>query len=434
MSRLRALLVAEAANPEWVSVPLVGWSLAAALSQVANTHLVTQVRNRDAVLRAGLEEGRDFSVIDTEALDGPLWRLASKMSGNKGAWTLKTAINSLTYRYFESLVWRKFGAGIQSGRYDIVHRITPLTPTAPSPLARRCAVAGVPFVLGPLNGGVPWPKGFDRERRREREWLSYVRAAYKWLPGHRSTLQYSAALMLGSLHTLSEIPPRYRGKCIYLPENAVDPARFSTPAPAFSGGPLRAIFVGRLVPYKGPDMALEAALPLIEAGRMEFDFVGDGPLMPALVRFVEQHNLQGRVRLHGWVEHGRVQDHLRAAHVLAFPSVREFGGGVVLEAMALGVVPLIVDYAGPGELVDRTTGFKVPIGSRADIVRGLGQQLASLVERPEVLQPMADAGRDRVRRLFTWRAKAAQVLDVYNWAIDTSSAQPVPFPVAVHPA
>lgn len=423
--RVRVLIIAEAANPEWVSVPLVGWSLASALSKVADAHIVTQVRNREAFLRAGLRENVDFTAIDTEPLIGPLWRLASFLRGGAGvAWTLQTAISSIAYPYFEFLVWRRFGNAIRSGSFDIVHRVTPLTPTAPSSLSKKCAAAGVPFVMGPLNGGVPWPAAFGAARRAEREWLSYVRSAYKLLPGARSTLNHAAAIVAGSNYTLSEIPAQHQEKSFYLPENGIDPARFSRAAEPYVDGPLRLCFVGRLVPYKGPDMLLDAAAPLLRTGAVTLDVLGDGPLMPQLQDWVRAEKLGHAVRLHGWVQHREVQDIMCRSHMLAFPSVREFGGGVVLEAMALGVVPMVVDYAGPGELVDATVGFKVPIGDRHQIVAGFRDALANVLAHPSALAQMASACRQRVQLGYTWEAKASQMLMIYEWALRRRAEKP----------
>ena len=424
-SKPRVLALAEAANPEWVSVPLIGWALSQALREVADVHLVTQVRNRDAILRAGLVEGRDFTAIDSEALERPLWRMSSAL---RLGWTSKMALNALSYPYFERLVWQRFGAEIQAGAFDIVHRITPLSPTIVSPIAARCAAAGVPFVLGPLNGGVPWPRTFDTARRKEKEWLSYVRGAYKMSPGRRRMLNACSAILAGSRHTASEIPAEMQDKVIWMPENAIQPGQFGTPMTRPAPPPLRACFVGRLVPYKGPDMLLEAAAPLLTDGRLVLDIVGDGPMMAELRAQAAAQGLDHAVTFHGWVAHGNVPGILGRAHILSFPSIREFGGGVVLEAMALGVVPVIADYAGPGELVDDATGFRIPMGRRADLVAGLRARLEAIAADPAVLPAMAAAGQARVMRDFTWAAKAAQVERIWR-AVAAGAPPPQELPL-----
>jgi len=428
--RPRVLLLAEAANPEWVSVPLVGWSLAHALRAVADVTLVTQIRNREAILRAGYVEGSDFVALDSEAVARPLYRAANRLRGARGVgWTLTTAASALAYPYFERLAWRRFGPEIAAGRYDVVHRVTPLTPTANGGLAARVRRAGVPFVVGPLNGGVPWPAAFDRARRQEREWLSYVRGAYKLLPGRGATLAAAAAILCGSRYTLSELPAGARAHALWLPENAIDPARFDLDAPraAPEGGadrPLRAAFVGRLVPYKGPDMALEAALPLLARGGMHLDIVGDGPLAEPLRARAQAEGLGAAVTFHGQVPHAQVQDVLSRTDLLLFPSIREFGGGVVLEAMALGTVPMIVDYAGPGELVTPATGIALPLGTRDEIVARVRAALGRAAADPDGLRPLSDAARRMVRAHFTWAAKARQVAEVYDWVLGRRPDRP----------
>ena len=421
----RVLIIAEAANPEWVSVPLVGWSISRALAKVAKVHVVTQIRNRDAFIRAGLIEGADFTAIDSEAIAKPLYNLGRKLAGDERVgWTIQQAVQAVGYPYFEHLVWKTFGDRIRKGDFDIVHRVTPLSPVQQSPIAAKVRRAGVPFVLGPINGGVPWPKGFEAEMKREREWLSKIRAAYRLLPGRSGTLR-ADALLVGSRDTMRDIPKKHQDRIVYMPENAIDPDRFWRQADhdAFlQGGPLKACFIGRLVPYKGADMLIDASAPFLSDGRMEIDIVGDGPMLPDLAERAKGFN--GAVRLHGWQKHDVVQDIASKCNILAFPSIREFGGGVVLEAMALGLCPVVVNYAGPGELVTETTGIRVPIGTRADVVIGVRAALEACLNDRRRVVSMGDTSRQRVAELFTWQRKAEQILCVYDWILGRRGTKP----------
>jgi alpha-maltose-1-phosphate synthase len=431
MSRTRAkvLLIAEAANPEWVSVPLVGWSLANALRQVADVHLVTQVRNRDAIERAGWREGTDFTAIDTEDIGGPLFRGGQWLKKTTGlGWTASTALSAIPYYAFERRVWQRFGTAIAAREFDVVHRVTPLSPTTPSTIGKRCKRAGVPFVWGPINGGVAWPKEFTDVLRAEGEWLSYIRDAYKLMPGYRSTRADAAAILVGSRATWAELASHHE-RCVYIPENAVDPDRFGEPAHPPEAGPLRVAFVGRLVPYKGADMLIRAAAPLVRAGKVEILVLGDGPQRPELERLIESEQLSGRtpktssellspgVELAGWVEHSQLHGRLGSCHLFGFPSVREFGGGVAIEAMLLGIPPAVVNYAGPAELVTPNTGFLIPLGSRPEVVDSLARLLAELAEDRSNLPAIGRRARERVLHWFTWDRKARQVAEVYDWVL-----------------
>lgn len=429
--RPRALLLAEAANPEWVSVPLVGWSLARALMRETDAHLVTQLRNRDAILRAGLIEGAEFTCIDNESIARPLHKFGAFVAGINGrSFSTITALETIAYYEFERRVWKRFGPEIVRREWDVVHRVTPLSPVMPSPIAARCARAGVPFVIGPLNGGVPWPKGFEGLAREDREWLIRVRSLHKLLPAHRATRAHAAAIVVGSRTALAEIPERWRSKCWYMPENGVESARARAREPRHGTPALRAIFVGRLVPLKGVDLLLEAAAPLVRGGLVEVEIVGDGRQRAELESLTRREGIEGRTRFTGWLEHARVLERLNEADVLVLASVREFGGGVVLEGMAAGVVPIVLDHGGPPELVSPLTGVVVPLGTRSEVISGLRAALQGFVADRTQLAACAAHGLDRVRTHFTWEAKARRITELYRWLLDPDRARPV-FPMPI---
>ena len=420
LKRPRVLLIAERANPEYTSIPLRGWCHGRAIADLADAHIVTQHWNGPAYLRAGFTQ---FTGIDTSIIHEPMKLLIAALRGGKGkGWTMDTALSALEYYYFEWLVWRRFGRRIRAGEFDIVHRLIPSSPTVPSLIAAKCHSAGVPFVLGPLNGGLPWPSAFESARRQEKEWLSYIRDAYRLMPGYRATRDRASAIIVGSLATLEQVEKTYRAKCVYFPANAVDTQKFQrqrTLGQQYTRA-IKLIFVGRLVPYKGADMLIEAASKLLQAGKVTLEIIGDGPQRDALAQQIHQANLDSSVTLLGKVPHAQLQDRLSQADVFAFPSIREFGGAVVLEAMATGLLPVVVDYGGPGEMVIASTGYKVPLGDRAQIVSGFRNALNNIVDFPNQIDAMGENARARILSKFTWEERARQTLDVYRWVLSNA--------------
>jgi glycosyltransferase involved in cell wall biosynthesis len=413
----RVLVIAEQANPDWVSVPLVGWSHSRALARLADVHLVTHIRNEENILKAGLSR-TEFSVIDTTKLERVIFGAVRGVLGRASqGQTTNTALSTLPYYQFEQLVWRRFAARIFAGEFDLVHRLTPLTPAQPSTLAKKLAAAQVPFIIGPLNGGLPWPKGFGSTQRREKEWLSYVRPAFKLLPGYEATRANAAAIIAASRVTRSELPKWCHDRTVYIPENGIDPSRFDRCVQGPVTLPLKVVFVGRLVPCKCVDVLIEAAAPLVRAGLMVLDIIGDGEERPALERLVVRHGIVQGVTFCGWVKHTELQEAVTRSDVFAFPSIREFGGAVVLEAMALGLVPIVMDYGGPGELVSRACGYALPMGTRQQNVGLLRATLDAVIAHPERIRPMGQLARARAFSRFTWDAKAEQTFEVYRWVL-----------------
>ncbi len=273
---------------------------------------------------------------------------------------------------------------------------------------------GIPFVIGPLNGGVPWPKNFIGRQYAEREWLADIRWLYKLMPGYRSTRRYSSAIIVGSKYTYEEMPQWAKHKCTYIPENGVDPEYCEGPVKRSASLPLKAAFVGRLVPYKGADILLEAAADFLRAGQLELHIIGDGPQRSLLETTVDRLDVRSSVHFDGWLPHIQVQERLKTCDFMALPSVREFGGGVVVESMALAVTPIVADYAGPSELVDEATGIRIPFQDKKSLVDGLRLAIAKVVRCPEILDKLGAAARQKVARELTWEAKVNQILAVYD--------------------
>jgi glycosyltransferase involved in cell wall biosynthesis len=379
--------------------------------------LATHVRNRPALEADPLAARADLHFIDNEYLARPLHRLGGLLRGGASlSWTIETALAWPSYMLFEAELFHRFRREFRAGAFDLIHRITPLTPTIGSPLA---GWVDAPMIVGPLNGGLPWPTEYPELRRREREWLVPVRKAYRALPYYRATYRRLAGVIAGSRHTATEIPAAFKGRRFYLPENGVDPVRFPLAddwtAPT---GRFRFVTVGRLVPYKGVDLILDAMARSPALRECELSVIGEGPIRADLEARAKAAGLENCVRFRGWLPQTELANEVRNSQAFAFPSLREFGGGVVLEAMASCLPSIIVDYGGPAELVTPESGILLPMKPREQLVPLLTTAMESLAGDHARCRALGRAAGERVRTEFLWDAKASRLAEFHRIVLE----------------
>src|SRR5262245_46227131 len=129
---MRALILADDCNPEWSSLPIVGYKAARAIAEHADVVVATHVRNRENIEKAGFGRAK-VRYIDNEYVARPLFKFAKFLRhGTETAWTTAIALSYPSYLAFEWEVWKATRDELRNGAFDVVHRITPMSPTLPS--------------------------------------------------------------------------------------------------------------------------------------------------------------------------------------------------------------------------------------------------------------------------------------------------------------
>ncbi len=311
------------------------------------------------------------------------------------------------------------GRLLRTARLGLVNS-QPLTPALPGVVRRELAFGGVDVLHvhlpNPLAAGVClalrrdpalkrvplavwYHADITRQRIGGRLVAPLVRACLREADG---ICVSSAALRDGS-----PVLAPWRDKVAVVPFG-IEPQPWGAVSPRRDGPVL---FVGRLVPYKGVAVALDA---LAQAPQVELDIVGEGPLEGELRERAARLGVAARVRFLGEMDSPGIAQLLGRARALVLPSIdrSEAFGLVQLEAMAAGVAVVCTDLpTGVREVgLPGQTCLRVPPGDSG----ALASALADLWSADGLATRLGEAGRARFRENFTREVMVARMVAWYE--------------------
>jgi glycosyltransferase involved in cell wall biosynthesis len=131
------------------------------------------------------------------------------------------------------------------------------------------------------------------------------------------------------------------------------------------------------------------------------------------------------------ISHAEALSAVGKSDVMVFPSLREFGGGVVFEALAMGAVPVVADHGGPGDIVTEEVGCRIPLTDETRMVTAIDAFLQRMATDRDHLERMRARGVAYAREQLTWEAKAGMVTQILQWAVRGGQKPVMPPPKPV---
>ncbi len=406
---------------------LMAWNVVRHLRQRHELWVLTASQNRRAI-EAKLEEdpmpGVRFVYV---GLPGWLYFLNRAQGGYQ------------LYAYLWQ--WRAYFAARRLHRkihFDLFHHLTYTNDWMASIIGALLPVA---YVRGPGGGAHRVPEKFRREfALRPRLW-EYVRMGLQWVFKHDPFFamgqQRARALLMANREAFDALPARWQKKAQLLSVNGVSLERFARPAAARpDGGRFRLLTAGRLIPLKGFDLAIRAFRLFFEDVKRERQgmaaelmIVGDGPEAARLRSLMDDLAMGDHVRLVNWMPREELFREMAECDAFVFPSLRDGGGLVVVEAMAAGKPVVCFDLAGPGLHVTEDCGIKVAARSPEQAVEDLAAAFRRLAWDAALRAEMGRAARRRAEQVYDWSRVAEHINRVYLEALraqPSSEKGPVP--------
>jgi glycosyltransferase involved in cell wall biosynthesis len=407
---MKVLLSAFSCAPNQGSEPGLGWGWAVEVARLGHDVLVLTSSERQEAIEAELASGRLPPTLRFEYFL-PAWLARLQRKG------LALGYESLTWHtvhlLWQLLVYGHVRRRLADRRFDLVHHITFSGIRHPTLLGRL----GFPLVLGPLGGGERAPLALRRSLSWRGWLLEAVRDVHTFLirfdPITRRACRDAEVIYVKTEQTRTALPGRFRDKTVVQMEIGTKDVAMPARPIREPGGPLRLLYAGRFLYWKGMHLGLRALAELRARGvDAHLTMLGGGPDEQSWRALADQLGLGPAVRWVARIEHSRMAEMYGSHDVVLFPSLHDSSGNVVLEALFHGLPVVCLDLGGPAVIATESCGRIVATAGRSEseVVTGLADALEELARSEPLLDELSRGAQIRAE-IFRWPTLVRRVYD-----------------------
>lgn len=266
-----------------------------------------------------------------------------------------------------------------------------------------------PFIWGPVGGGDCEPKSFLKLLKPKQRFIQSARYVMNYLsflnPAILIPSWRAVKILTRTPNSANVIPSLFKKKVDVILETAMEDSIFEHRRKDRNDSTIRLITTGRLLPNKNIMSAVKALNYLPQDADIELTIVGSGYQKKEIQKEIQNSGWENRATIIEQIPRAEVLNMLEQSDIFLFPSLREGGSWSLMEAMAIGLPVICLNWSGMAISTDDSCAIRLPVTNPEQMPKDIADAIMRLVENPDLRRKMGDAGRERIRQVFNWDAK-----------------------------
>lgn len=401
---MRTILVsAYSCEPLKGSEPAVGWNWVLQLGKRNRVHVITRANNQRVIERhlpKNLSKNVIFHYYDTPAF---IKKLKNKDKG----------------LYFYNFCWQIGIVNvakriIQDEHVDYILHLTFGSMWMPTFLP----FLSPKFIWGPMGGGECVPFSFIGVlpfKQRVVQMFRYI-LNYSTIINPLILLPACKAkvILARTPNTKAIMPFFVKKKTKVLLETAMEESVFQREKKLYESDIINMVISARFISIKNIPLVIKSLKYISTSKPWKLTLLGSGPDRELILRTIKEEGYGDRVNIISMLPREEALDLIVNSDIFIFPSLKEGGTWALMEAMAMGLPVVCVNWAGMAVETTPETAIQISVSSPKTMEREMGAAISLLINNRSEREKMGQSARQRIRDVFNWDAKGLYMEKLFD--------------------
>ncbi|MDB4302833.1 glycosyltransferase [bacterium] len=277
------------------------------------------------------------------------------------------------------------------------------------------------FIWGPTGGteiiAKDFSKHYELKGRGIESLRRFVVKSLAYNPGFKNRCKHADLILSKTEVHKESIPVNYRRKAILFTDVAVDDFEVENYTFEKQSAMLKYIVVGRLDPWRGFDILIEAFAKAVKKNaNIQLQIVGKGMDLNRLQNLIQNRDMSNHIKMIGEVPMETYKQLMRETDVVVNPCLKEGAVTTAFDSMALGKPLICIDTTGYTRYFSKEYAIVIPKQNREKTILALKDAILKLtnpVERDQLGNHAQKMGAK-----FTWENRGKEIYKAITKAYD----------------